>query len=76
MPLIAYADFTDYLRVICKQDNWKRVFGTTFGSIESVRESLQRLHPIRICTMHGRPITQDDQLLLYVEVKRLIKAIH
>ena len=26
-PLIAYADFTDYERVICKRDNWREVFG-------------------------------------------------
>jgi hypothetical protein len=25
--------------------------------------------------MHARPITQDDELLLYVEAKRLVKAI-
>jgi hypothetical protein len=72
MPLVAYADFTDYERIICKGDNWREVFASSFGRPESVRESLQRLHPIRICAMHARPITQDDQLLLYVEVRRLI----
>ncbi|SRR5260370_41844575 len=74
MPLIAYADFTDYERVICKGDNWRVVFTGFFGRMESVRESLQRLYPIRICTMHARPITKDDELLLYVEAKRLRKA--
>jgi hypothetical protein len=74
-PLIAYADFTDYALVICRGDNWKTVFKRTFGREESVRESLQRLYPIRICTMHARPITQDDELFLYVELRRLIGVI-
>jgi hypothetical protein len=75
MPLIVYADFTDYERVICKKDNWRQVFSSYFMSMESVRESFQRLHPIRMDTMHARPIIQDDELLLYVEVKRLIRVI-
>lgn len=74
-PLIAYADFTDYERVICKSDNWRELFGAYFERQESVRESFQRLHPIRLDTMHARPITQDDELLLYVETRRLVKVI-
>lgn len=74
-PLIAYADFTEYEPVICKRDNWREVFAPIFGRPESVRESLQRLYPIRVCTMHARPITQDDELLLYVEARRLIRVI-
>lgn len=74
-PLIAYADFTDYVRVICRGDNWREVFGAFFVRQESVRESFQRLYPIRLDTMHARPITQDDELLLYVETRRLVKVI-
>jgi hypothetical protein len=74
-PLIAYADFTDYERVICRADNWREVFVGFFGRPESVRESFQRLYPIRLDTMHARLITQDDELLLYVETRRLVKVI-
>ena len=74
-PLITYADFTDYVLIICKRDNWEQVFGPVFERRESVRESFQRLHPIRRDTMHARPITQDDELLLYVETKRLMQCI-
>lgn len=73
-PLIFYADFTDYERVICRRDNWKH-FQPYFGRKESVLESFQRLYPIRIDTMHARLITQDDQLLLLVEYKRLMRAL-
>jgi len=74
LPLIAYADFTDYETVICKRDNWK-LFERYFDRPESVRESLQRLYPIRIDTMHSRMITQDDELFLLVECKRLTRAM-
>ena len=74
-PLIAYADFTDYERIICRRDNWDQVFSSHFERPESVRESFQRLYPIRHDTMHARPITQDDELLLYIETKRLMRPI-
>ena len=73
--LIAYADFTDYEAIITRRDNWEKVFKQTFRNKESLRESFQRLYPIRICTMHARPITQDDELFLRVEVLRIRKAI-
>jgi hypothetical protein len=74
-PLIAFADFTDYEVLICKRYNWREAFSSVFRRQESIRETFQRLYPLRICTMHARPITQDDELLLYVEVRRLISAI-
>jgi hypothetical protein len=73
-PLIAYADFTDYELVLCRGDNWREVFVRYFSRPESVRETFQRLYPIRLDTMHARPITQDDELLLYVETRRLMKV--
>lgn len=75
LPLISYADFRDYEAVICKKDNWRQVFAQAFVRQESIRETFQRLYPIRICTMHARPITQDDQLLLYVETRRILKVV-
>ncbi len=73
-PLIFFADFTDYVPIIIKGDNWK-LFAPYFLRVENVRESLQRLYPIRNDTMHSRMITQDDELFLLVEYKRLTKAI-
>jgi Swt1-like HEPN len=75
LPLIEYADFTEYEPLICRRDNWREVFGTIFKRQESVRECFQRLYPIRLDTMHARLITQDDELFLRVEIKRLVKVI-
>jgi antitoxin component HigA of HigAB toxin-antitoxin module len=74
-PLIAFADFTDYVTIITRRDNWSAVFASVFGRADSVTESFQRLYPIRLCTMHARIITQDDELYLHVETMRLLKAI-
>jgi hypothetical protein len=74
-PLIEYSDFTDYAGIICKKDNWREVFRTFFRREESVRETFQRLHPIRLDVAHARLITQDDEFFLRVEVKRLEKVI-
>lgn len=74
-PLISYCDFTEYELIICKRDNWKEVFSVFFVRQENVRESFQRLHPLRIDTMHARLITQDDELFLFVEIKRLMNVI-
>ena len=74
-PLIAYADFTDYVPIIMRKDNWEVLFKPIFLRQSSIQESFQRLHPIRICTMHTRLITQDDELYLYVETKRILSAI-
>jgi Swt1-like HEPN len=74
-PLVAYADFTEYVPIITKRDNWKSVFATFFGREEDLREAFQRMHYIRLDTMHARPITQDDLLLLLTETRRLMKFI-
>lgn len=74
-PLIDYADFTDYRVIIERNDNWNTVFKPIFGRAEDVRESFQRLFPVRIATMHARIITLDDEMLLIVETKRILRAI-
>ncbi len=73
--LIEYADFTDYAAIICRGDNWRELFCGFFVRSESVRESFQRLHPIRLDVAHSRLITQDDELLLHVEFRRLVKVM-
>jgi len=74
LPIIAYADFTDYEPIICKRDNWP-VFVGYFLRLEGARESFQRLYAMRIDVMHARGISQEDQLLLFAEVRRLMRAI-
>lgn len=74
-PLIDYADFSDYRLIVERKDNWNTVFKPVFGRADDVRESFQRLFPVRIATMHARIITLNDELLLRVETRRVLKAI-
>ena len=74
-PPISYADFTDYATIITQNDNWRDLFQAVFVNKNSVQESFRRLYPIRLATMHARLITQDDELYLYVETKRILSAI-
>lgn len=74
-PLITYADFTDYLPIIERNDNWNHVFKSVFIRKTDIQESLVRLQPVRICTMHCRTITADDQLLLGAEAQRIFRAL-
>lgn len=69
--LIDFADFMDYQGVICLDGNWTRVFEVGFVRKENVRESFQRLHPVRLALMHSRDITNEDLLYLMVEAGRL-----
>lgn len=75
IPLIEYADFTDYLLIIERKDNWASVFKQVFGRPEDIRESLQRLYPVRLATMHARIITLDDDLLLRSETTRMFTKL-
>ncbi|MYD50693.1 MAG: hypothetical protein F4W93_04315 [Dehalococcoidia bacterium] len=74
-PLISYADFSDYVTIITMSNNWQEVFEEIFVRKSSIQESFQRLFPIRLSTMHSRVITQDDELYLFVETKRILLAI-
>lgn len=74
--LIEAADFTDYVQIICRSDDFKLLFVAGFRSeAGSVRESFNRLMPLRLATMHARVITKQDLLYLVSESARLFSAI-
>jgi hypothetical protein len=73
--LFQYADFTDYLPIIIRADNWNEIFSGIFRNSDDVQVSFQRLFPLRVCTMHGRELSKDDFLLLLVETRRILRAI-
>ena len=74
-PVIEFADFTDYIRIIELKRNWRTVFCEIFERPSDVQESFVRLFPVRLCTMHARLITPDDELLLMSETRRILRAI-
>lgn len=76
LPLIEYADFTDYVLIVLRRDNWSQVFRHIFGRREAdVRESFQRLHPARVTAAHNRALGRDDYLVAASEIRRLLIVI-
>lgn len=73
--LIDYADFPNYEQIIVRNDNWEKVFEPIFCRKNSLQESFRRLYPIRNCVMHARPLIQDDELYLQVEIMRIQRAM-
>lgn len=73
--LIDYADFTDYERIIVRNDNFTEVFAPVFSSKQRVIESFNRLYPLRLATMHARTLTKEDVLYLVAETCRILQAI-
>nr|WP_274519529.1 Swt1 family HEPN domain-containing protein [Nitrospira moscoviensis] len=69
--LIDYADFTDYVSIISQNNNWNEVFRSQFGRLQFVQESLYRLQPVRVCTMHSRILTREMWLILQTETMLL-----
>jgi hypothetical protein len=51
-PLIAYADFSDYLPIIERGDNWNRIFKAVFNRRTDVQQSLSVPQPD---LYHARP---------------------
>lgn len=74
-PLINYADFADYIDIILGRANWRDCFKGTFKREEAVREGFNRLRPIRLITAHMRVLTNEEWLILNLEVRRILRAI-
>lgn len=73
--LIEYADFTHYEQIITANAPWEQVFKAFFRRKEDVRESFQRLGPVRIAIYHARPLLDMDILVLTSEGMRLMQAL-
>lgn len=74
-PVIAFADFADYIRIIESRYLWRHAFRRIFEDQENLRETFERLHVVHYDAIRGRPISQTDELLLYVETNRLFRQM-
>jgi hypothetical protein len=73
--LIDYADFSEYLGIIVRRSNWRDVFQPIFGNQKDTEVSFERLQPLRIETMHNRPLSRADAAVLATEVHRLLRKL-
>lgn len=73
--LIHYADFTDYAKLITREDNWKQVFSRVFPNKDLIRLSFSRLEQLRLPVMHSRRISKADLMTIGTETTQILIAI-
>lgn len=66
---IHYADFSDYRRIILRDDNWAQVFQRIFGQTSFIETRLGELEPIRHDIAHSREVQSiaADKLRIFSE---------
>jgi len=72
---IFYLDFTDYVKIIRKRDNWKHAFKEVFVDVEYISSSLKQLEPIRIAIAHSRELTNTQETRLDLLAKEIGECI-
>ena len=74
-PLISYIDFTDYEKIITKNDNWNDVFQDIFHDKTAISAKLKAIEPVRNTISHTRNLDPHEikQLKFYSE--EILKSI-
>ncbi len=75
---VDFLDFTDYEKVILRNDNWKEAFKPIFHNKEYVQLRMSELVALRNSIMHGRELTWDDKQKVSIFCKELLRpfAVH
>ena len=60
LPFIYYVDFTDYLKIITRRDNWNQAFKTIFKDKDAISVKLRELEPIRNAIAHFRELSRRE----------------
>lgn len=74
-PLLYYADFIELMHIIIEGRNWREAFQRFFVSRDDFQVSMQRLGPVRNAIGHNRPLVRGDQLILFSEGTRILRAL-
>ncbi|MEA2089352.1 MAG: Swt1 family HEPN domain-containing protein [Thermoproteota archaeon] len=75
-PLIYYADFLDYMKIILRRDNWKQIFRKYFIEEYFVESRFRDLNPIRADLAHNRPLTEKQIQVLKNYSKEILRCVH
>lgn len=73
--LLGYLDFSDYLKIVSRKDNWRDVFLSTFKDEEILRAKLRELEAIRNDIAHVRTLTATQRTKLSLYSGELLGAI-
>jgi len=72
---IWYVDFTDYVAIITRRDNWNEVFKSIFRNKEHFKAAIEMLSPIRNKIAHMRPLSEREITNLIALSEDILVAI-
>jgi len=58
--LLDYVDFSSYVKILLRKNNWNDAFAKYFPTKEWLKTHLEELEPIRNSITHGRSLTGED----------------
>jgi len=73
--VIQYLDFSDYLKIIMRRDNWREAFQKIFKEQEVLLAKLKELEPIRNAVRHGRMLTIEQKEKLKVYSQDILRQV-
>jgi hypothetical protein len=73
---IFYVDFSDYIKIIKRKDNWNQVFSLIFSDSELISAKLKELEPVRNAIAHNRELTKREKTLLNLHASDIISCIN
>ena len=74
-PIKYYLDFSDYIKIICRRDNWRDAFKKYFKDVEWISTRLKELQIIRNKIAHYKPLSERDKDKLALFVKEILECI-
>jgi hypothetical protein len=75
-PLICYADFNDYFKIITRRDNWKKIFSKFLVDEAWIKTKLVlELAPIRNDIAHNRELTAEKVQKLQMSTQEILRCI-
>jgi len=72
---IQYLDFTDYVKIITRRDNWREIFQVIFKDQDISVAKLKELEPIRNAVRHTRKLTTEQRDKLKVHSRDIMRQI-
>jgi hypothetical protein len=72
---VQYLDFSDYVKIIVRRDNWREAFQKIFKEQEILTAKLKELEPIRNAVRHGRMLTDEQREKLKVYSQDIVRKI-
>jgi len=72
---IEYLDFSDYIKIIAKGQNWEKVFKRIFPNKDSITTKLSELIPIRNKIAHATQLNEDEFQKLHLFCKEINKLL-